>query len=186
VKTVEESNSDSYATARFESEWTAGEGAGIVYPQKFVSVDTGEEVNMDFRWDNGGEIPEGTYDVFVSVDGMPGEGWIRNLQLKAGTEYDVVLFFNAAKVDMVFETDGDDLYVYPSGIFDKYEALGRLDDIPDELSLNHINSYDGSNSIWWLIPAGIPLDVVRYHSDGTVERYPGFTAIPESFVKSFE
>jgi len=149
-------------------------------------VDTGEEVNMDFRWDNGGEIPEGTYDVFVSIDGLPGDGWIRNLSLKSGTGYEVIIFFNAAKIDMVFETDGDDLVVYPSGTFKKYEDLGRLDDIPDDLILNHINSYNDNNQIWWLIPAGIPVDVVRYHSDGSVERYPDFTATPESFVKSFE
>jgi hypothetical protein len=186
VYTEESSSDDTVATARFGCEWTRGEGAGNVYPKKFVSVETGEEVNMDFRWDNGGTIPEGTYDVFVSVDGLPGDGWIRNLNLKAGTGYEVVMFFSAAKIDISLETDGDDIMVYPSGTFTKYEQLGRLDDIPEEQIITWVNSYSENNAIWWLMPAGVPVDVAWHHSDGSVERYPDFSAVPESFVKSFQ
>jgi hypothetical protein len=186
IYTDENSSGDSTATARFSSEWTRGEDAGNVYPKKFVSVESVEEVEMDFRWDNGGSIPEGTYDVYVSIDGLPGEGWIRNLHLKAGTGYEVIMFFSAAKIDISLETDGDDIFVYPSGTFTEYEQLGRLDDIPREKSLTWVNSYSENNEIWWLMPAGVPVDVAWHHSDGSVDRYPDFTAVPESFVKNFQ
>lgn len=188
IRLVKEKNSDlgTKAVARFYSEWTMGESAGIVYPQSFAASDNGNAVEMEFKWDNGGVIESGTYDVEVDVDGMPGSGTIKNLQLEKGMEYEVYISFKAAKVDIVMETDGDDIFVYPAGTYDKYESLGRLDNIPEELLINHINSYNDNNAIWWLIPAGIPLDVYRTHSNGDSEWYKGFTAVPESFVKDFK
>ncbi len=171
--------------AAFYSEWTMGEGAGNVYPKSFVSSSTGAEEQMDFLWDNGGDIRGGIYDAVVDVDGMPGKGTIKNLELKKGTKYKVYLAFNAAKVAIDFQTDGDDLYVYPAGTYTKYEGLGRLDNIPEELLINHINSYTERNDIWWLIPAGVPLDILRTHSGGDSEWFKDFTAKPESFVKNF-
>ena len=174
------------AEARFYSEWTLGEDAGNVYPKSFTDSNSGSEVTMDFKWDNGGDIAAGTYDAVVDVDGMPGTGTIKNLALKKGTGYKVFISFNAAKVDMNFETDGDDLYVYPAGTYDKYDGLGRLDNIPEELLINHINSYTEGNAIWWLIPAGVPLDILQTHSSGDSRWFKNYTAKPESFIKSFE
>ncbi len=171
------------ASARFYSEWTKGEGAGIVYPKSFTSSATGDAVEMDFKWENGGVIEGGTYDVVVDVDGMPGRGTIKNLKLEKGTEYKVYISFKAAKIDIPMKTDGDDIFIYPAGTKEKYEKLGRLDNIPDDLLINHVNSYNDNNDIWWLIPAGIPLDIYRTYSDGRSEWITGFTAVPESFVK---
>ncbi|RKX88396.1 MAG: hypothetical protein DRP59_12285 [Spirochaetes bacterium] len=174
------------AEAVFYSEWTMGESAGNVYPKSFTSTVTGSEEQMDFLWDKGGDIKAGIYDVVVDVDGMPGTGTIKNLELKKGTEYNIYLSFNAAKVAIDFQTDGDDLYVYPAGTYSKYEDLGRLDNIPEELLINHINSYNENNAIWWLIPAGVPLDIYRTHSNGDAEWFKDYTAKPESFIKNFE
>ncbi len=171
------------AVARFYSEWTRGEGAGNVYPKSFTEPATGNTVKMDFKWDNGGVIEGGTYDVVVDVDGMPGKGTIKNLQLKKGIEYNVYISFKAAKIDIPMKTDGDDIFVYPAGTKKKYESLGRLNNIPKDLLINHINSYNENNAIWWLIPAGIPLDIFRTYSNGKSEWITNFTAVPESFVK---
>ncbi len=174
------------AEARFNSEWTPGENAGNVYPKKFTESSTGNEVKMNFRWDNGGDIPAGTYNVVVDLDGMPGKGTIKNLTLKKSMEYEVYISFKAAKVDINFKTDGDDLFVYPAGTHDKYEKLGRLDNIPEKLIINHINSYTERNPIYWLIPAGIPLDILRTFSNGDAKWFTGYTAVPESFIKKFQ
>ncbi len=188
IRMKEKSKSDmgSDAEARFYSEWTMGEDAGNVYPKSFTGSNTGNEVKMDFRWDNGGDIPAGIYDVIVDIDGMPGTGTVKNLKLDKGTSYKVYISFNAAKIDINFETDGDDLFVYPAGTHDKYETLGRLDNIPEELLINHINSYTEGNAIWWLIPAGIPLDILRTYSNGDSKWFKDYTAKPESFIKDLK
>jgi len=174
----------SRAEVVFYSEWTRGETAGIVYPKTFKSVETGKTVEMDFKWDIGGEIEAGVYDVVVDVDGKPGKGRIRNLRVEGRKSYKVWVVFDAAKVDIEFENDGDDLFVYPAGTFDRYEKLGRIDDIPEDLLINHINSYTENNHIWKLIPAGVPLDVLRTYSNGKKERFRNFVAVPESSIKS--
>ncbi len=171
------------ACVRFYSEWTRGEGAGIVYPKSFTVVETGDTVELDSKWENGGCIEGGVYDVVVDVDGMPGTGTIKNLKLNKGKSYNVYVCFNAALVTIPFKTDGDDLFVYPGGTFDKYEKLGRLDNIPDDLVLNHINSYNDNNPIWKLIPAGVPLDILRTYSNGDSKRIKNFVAVPESAIK---
>ncbi len=174
------------AEARFYSEWTLGENAGNVYPKSFTDSSSGSAVAMNLKWDNGGDIAAGTYDAVVDVDGMPRTGTIKNLALKKGTDYKVIISFNAAKVDIKFKTDGDDLFVYPAGTYNKYKKLGRLDNIPEKLLINHINSYTENNAIWWLIPAGIPLDILRTYSSGDAKWFTDYTAVPESFIKKLQ
>ena len=171
------------ARVRFESEWTLGESAGNVYPKSFTLSSTGESVEMDFLWDSGGDIHEGTYDAVVDIDGMPGTGTIKNLKFEKGTAYNAYISFNAAKIDISLETDGDDIFVYPEGTYDKYENLGRLDNIPEELLINHVSSYTERNQIWWLIPAGIPLDILRTFSNGDAKWFKDYSATPESYIK---
>ncbi len=171
------------AEARFSSEWTTGENAGNVYPREFTLSSTGKEAKMDFSWDNGGDIPADTYNALVDIDGLPGTGTIKNLKLEKGTAYEVYITFNAAKIDIQLETDGDEVIAYPPGTHDKYENLGRLDNIPDELAITAVSSYTERNAIYWLVPAGSPLDIVRKHSNGTEEWFTDYTAIPESFIK---
>lgn len=185
VRMDKESASDleDNAQARFKSEWTLGEYAGNVYPKSFTLSSTGESVEMDFRWDNGGDIHEGTYDAVVDIDGMPRTGTIKNLNLDKGTVYTVYISFNAAKIDISLETDGDDIFVYPEGTYDKYENLGRLDNIPEELLINHVSSYTERNQIYWLIPAGVPLDILRTFSNGDAKWFKSYSAAPESFIK---
>lgn len=138
---------------------------------------------MNFLWDNGGNIEAGVYDVLVDVDGMPGTGTIKNLKLENKTGYNVYISFRAAKIDIPMETDGDDIFVYPAGTRDKYEKLGRLDNIPEDLLINHVNSYNDNNPIWKLIPAGVPLDILRTFSNGDSKWFTDYTAVPESFIK---
>jgi hypothetical protein len=173
------------ARVQFKSEWTLGESAGIVYPKSFTSSSTGESVEMDFLWDIGGDIQGGIYDAVVDIDGLPGTGTIKNLKLDKGTAYNVYISFKAAKIDIPLETDGDDIFVYPEGTYDKYENLGRLDNIPEELLINHVSSYTERNQIYWLIPAGVPLDILRTFSKGDAKWLKGYSAAPESFIKQF-
>ncbi len=174
------------AEAQFYSEWTLGENAGNVYPKVFTSSKMGNNGNMEFLWDNGGVIKAGTYDVVVDIDGMPGTGTVKNLKLEKGIVYNVYISFNAAKIDVNLETDNDDIYVYPSGTYDKYKGLGRLDGIPEELLISHVNSYTEKNQIYWLIPAGIPIEIFRTYSNGDSKWFKDFTASPESFVRQFQ
>ncbi len=183
VRIEKEPLSESGVTARFYSEWTLGESAGNVYPKGFTLVETGSAAEMNFRWDNGGDIEAGIYDVLVDVDGIPGKGTIKNLKLDDKTEYTVYISFSAAYIDIPLETDGDDIFMFPAGTHDKYENLGRLDDIPEELLINHINSYNDNNPIWKLIPAGVPLDILRTYSNGKSEWITDYTAVSESFIK---
>jgi len=171
---------------RFYSEWTLGESAGNVYPKKFTSIDGGDEEKMASNWDNGGDINAGTYSVLVDIDGMPRIGTINNLKLDKGIVYNVYILFKAAKLDVQLETDGDDIFIFPSGTHDKYEDLGRLDNIPGELTINHVNSYTERNPIYWLIPAGIPLDVLRTYSNGESTWFKDYIATPESFIKQLQ
>lgn len=185
IRLEKESASDleGKAQVRFDSEWTLGEDAGNVYPKSFALSSTGESVKMDFIWDDGGEIHEGTYDAVVNIDGLPGTGTIKNLKLENGTSYNIYISFNAAKIDISLETDGDDIFVYPAGTYDKYENLGRLDDIPDELLINHVSSYTERNKIYWLIPAGLPLDILHTSSNGDAKWFKDYSATPESYIK---
>lgn len=188
LRTKKESNSDlgSNAEVRFYSEWTMGENAGNVYPKQFTESTTGDTVKLDAKWDNGGDVPAGIYNVVVDVVGMPGKGTIKNLTLEKGVEYEIYISFKAAKVDMKFKTDGDDLFVYPAGTYNKYKNLGRLDNIPEELLINHINSYTENNALWWLVPAGVPLDILRTYSNRDAKWFTDFTAVPESFIKKLQ
>ena len=170
----------------FYSEWTLGEKAGNVYPKKFTDVSTGQEVEMGFKWDSGGDIPSGVYNALVDIDGLPGRGTIKNLELKKSTYSEVIIHFVAAQIEIPLETDGDNIYVYPAGTKDKYEQLGRLDDIPDEIAINELSSYSENNGIWWLIPADVPLDIYRTYSNGDSEWITNFVAVPESKVKDFK
>lgn len=171
------------AEAHFYSEWTLDESAGIVYPKTFTSSDTGAEEAMDFLWDTGGDIDAGTYDVRVDIDGTVGSGTIRNLTLEKGTAYNVYVSFRAAKMDIELQTDGDDVYVFPSGTYEKYEGLGRLDSIPEEIIISHVNSYTERNPIYRLIPAGTPLDILRTYSGGDAKWYTDYIATPESVIR---
>jgi hypothetical protein len=100
--------------------------------------------------------------------------------------YNVYILFKAAKIDILLETDGDDIFVFPSGTYDKYEDLGRLDNIPEELTITHVSSYTERNPIYWLIPAGIPLDVLRTYSNGESKWVKDYIATPESFIKRLQ
>ena len=167
----------------FYSEWTLGESAGNVYPKKFTLSDSGTVVKLDARWDNGGNIPAGTYDVNIDIDGMPRTGTLRKLQLEKGTAYKIYTVFNAAKIAIPLATDGDQVVIFPAGTHDKYEQLGRLNNIPNELVINAVSSYTEKNPIYWLMPAGIPVDILRTFSSGETKWFTNYTALPESFVK---
>ncbi len=184
IKTESKPSLKNKSEVRFSSEWTLGESAGIVYPKTFTLSKSGEEVKMDSLWDNGGTVPAGTYDIFVDIDGMPKTGTIKNLNLKKGVSYEVYLLFTAAKIDIPLQTDGDEILVYPAGIYSKYNSLGRLDNIPKEIAINSVSSYTENNPIYWLIPARIPLDVLRTTSSGETNWFTNYIATPESFVKS--
>ncbi len=171
------------AEVKFYSEWTLGEKAGNVYPKKFTLSNSGKEVKMNFLWDHGGDIPSGTYDVVVNIDGMPGTGSIKNLKLEKGTFYNLFIVFKAAKIDITLKTDGDEIIVYPAGTYDKYKKLGRLDNIPKQVEINHLSSYTERNPIYWLIPADIPLDILWKHSNGDIRWFKNYKATPESFIK---
>ncbi len=105
VKETAKSDIGNNAEAQFNSEWTLGENAGNVYPKTFTLSNSGKTVKMNFLWDDGGDIPAGTYNVAVDIDGMPGSGKINNLKLSAGTAYDVYIDFKAAKIDIDLKTD---------------------------------------------------------------------------------
>lgn len=173
--------SDGLSQVRFDSEWTKGENAGNVYPKKFVLSGTDNPVDMEFDWDDGGTIPAGVYDVFVSIDGLPGKGWIRNLELSAKTDYNVIINFKAAKLNIELEGDGNNITVYPSGTHAKYEGLGRLNDIPDDIAIASYSSYTDNNQIYWLVPSS-PVDIEFRHSDGSVDWFDNYTAMAESFI----
>ena len=184
IRTDKESDanlSDGLSQARFDSEWTKGENAGNVYPKKFVLSGTDNAVDMEFDWDNGGSIPAGVYDVFVSIDGLPGEGWIRNLELSAKTDYAVTITFKAAKMNIELNGDGNNITVYPSGTHAKYDGLGRLNNIPDDIAIASYSSYTDNNQIYWLVPAS-PVDIEYRHSDGSVDWFDDYTAVAESFI----
>jgi len=57
-------------------------------------------ITLEFHWDNGGDIHEGTYDAVVNIAGIPNTGTIKNLELDKGTAYNLYLSFNAAKIDI--------------------------------------------------------------------------------------
>jgi len=173
--------SDGTTQATFDSEWTKGENAGNVFPKQFISVETGSPVDMNFLWDNGGEIPAGTYDVQVDIDGNPEGGWIRNLKLSEKTNYTVIIHLNAAKLNIELEGDGDEIYTYPAGTHDKYDGLGRLDDIPDDLVVTMNSSYTERNQIYWMVPS-VPLDVEFRHADGSVDWFINYSSVPESAI----
>ena len=172
---------DGIAIVTFDSEWTTGENAGNVYPKQFISLETGQPVELDGMWDKGGKIPAGTYDVKVDVDGNPGSGWVRNLTLKEKTDSSVIIHFNAAKLNIELNGDGEEIYTYPAGTHDKYEGLGRLNDIPGDIAVTANSSYTENNQVYWLIPS-VPLDVEYRHADGSVDWFLDYTAVPESFI----
>ncbi len=184
VRIEEKSKSDlgNDAQVVFYSEWTLGEDAGNVYPKKFTLSNSGEEVKMNSLWDKGGNIHEGTYDVFVDIDGMPGTGTVKNLKLEKGKRYEVYITFNAARINVPLKTDGDVIFVYPAGTYDKYKNLGRLNNIPKEIAINIVSSYTENNGIYWLIPANIPLDIHRTFSNGEDKWFTNYKATPESFI----
>lgn len=180
VRIKKESNNDNAAVAVFNSEWTLGENAGNVYPKKFVVSGTDKEVPMDFMWDSGGKIDPGVYDVYVDVDGLPGEGWIRNLKLDGKTAYEVYISFKAARFHISLN-DGDDVYVYPAGSYAKYEGLGRLDSIPEEILISSFSAYTENRDMYFLIPA-VPVDLRFKHTNGEIEWFKDYTPVPESFI----
>ena len=183
VKQEEKPGLGDKAEVRFYSEWSLGESAGNVYPKKFTVSATGTPVKLNSFWDNGGEIPAGTYDVVVDIDGMPKKGTLRKLKLEKGISYKIYIFFKAAKIDIPLAADGDQVVVFPAGTHDKYEKLGRLNNIPNELVINVVTSYTERNPIYWLMPAGVPVDVLRTFANGEAKWFVGYTAIPESFIK---
>ena len=136
---------------------------------------------MNFKWDNGGTIPAGIYDVLVDVDGNPDGGWIRNLDFSEKTDYTVIIHFNAAKLNIELAGDGDEIYTYPAGNHDKYDGLGRLEDIPEDEIITSNSSYTERNQIYWMVPS-VPLDVEFRHADGSVDWFLNYTAAPESFI----
>lgn len=183
IKEKSDSSLGDQAEVVFYSEWTLGESAGIVYPKKITEAGTDKQVDMDFHWDNGGDITAGSYDVYVDIDGTIRTGIIKNLELSKGMSYEVYISFNAARIDISLETDGDNVVAYPAGTYTKYENLGRLDNIPDEIIINTVSSYTENNSIYWLIPAGKPLDILRTFSNGDEKWSLDYVPTPESFIK---
>ena len=167
------------AEAVFAITWTEGQGAGVLYPKKFVDTATKQEVPMNFLWDVGGDIKAGTYDILVEHDGRLGKGWLRNVRLEGPEKLRVVVDMNACMLDLPLGTYRE-VVVYPAGTYADYEARGMADAIPDELA---ITWYDAENrGVAGLAPGGIfDLKVVR--ADGRVEWRQRYTLRPNSKLK---
>ncbi len=149
----------------FRCVWTDGQPAGNVYPKEFVSSETGEEVSMDFTWDSGGKIAEGTYDVLVDVDGRCGGGWLRSLPLQGKNSLEVVIDLNACQFALPFDTYRE-VIVYPSGTYADYSSRNMLDAIPEDLAITWYN--EENLGIWALAPSGT-FDLRVTYADETVE-----------------
>lgn len=171
--------SDGMARVTFESEWTAGESAGLVYPKEFIGSDSGETVEMDFMWDDGGNIPAGVYDVRIDIDGRPGEGWLRNIDISGDKTLLVTVNFNAAKLDLPLD-EIEKVVAFPAGTYDRYKDLEKLDtDSRDDA----ISWHDAENKgIYAVIPA-TTLDLQVWHADGSIEWLAGYD-VPGNSVLS--
>lgn len=156
---------DGMALASFDVLWTHGQKAGVLYPKKFIDTKTKKEVPMDFKWDNGGNIKAGVYDVLVDHDGRLGKGWLRNVRLSGPQKLHVVVNMNACMLALPLTTYRD-VVVYPAGTYADYKARGMLDSIPDEDAISWYNSENKGNAA--LAPAG-KVDLKLVHTDGTVE-----------------
>jgi len=108
-------------------------------------------------------------------------GWIRNLKLSEKTNYTAIIHLNAAKLSIELEGDGDEIYTYPAGTHDKYDGLGRLDDIPDDSVETMNSSYTERNQIYWMVPS-VPLDVEFRHANGSVDWFFNYSPVPESVI----
>ena len=151
--------------AEFDCVWTDGQKAGVAYPQRFVSTDSGEEVPMEFMWDNGGKVAQGVYDVLVEVDGRAGTGWIRDLPLTGKSRLRVVLDLNACQFTLPLDTYRQ-VIVYPEGTYADFESRNMLDAIPEDLELSRYNQYNRGQ--WAVAPSGT-FDLKVTYNDETTE-----------------
>lgn len=156
---------DGMAQAVFSSLWTSGESAGNVYPKEFVSVATGEPVEMEFLWDSGGNIAAGVYDVRVDVDGAPGEGWIRNVDISGPQALKITVNFNAAQFVVPLD-EVQQIAAFPAGTYAEYSGKNMLDSVPSERALTVYDEYN--RGIWAVVPATV-VDLRVVHADGSVE-----------------
>jgi hypothetical protein len=151
--------------AGFECVWTDGQEAGVAYPQRFVSQDSGQEVPMEFTWDSGGKIAQGVYDVLVEVDGRAGTGWIRDLPLTGARQLRVVLDLNACQLTLPLDTYRQ-VIVYPEGTYEDFESRNMLDAIPEDIELSRYDEYHRGQ--WAVAPSGV-FDLKVTYTDGTTE-----------------
>lgn len=151
--------------AGFTCEWTDGQEAGPVYPQQFVRSDDGEEVPMDFTWDNGGLISQGLYDVYIEIDSRAGDGWIRNLPLTGDEELVVTIDLNACRFDLPLDRYRE-VTVYPSGTYSDYESRNMLDSIPEEAA---VSWYNAENRGQWAVAPSGTFDLKLVYTDDSVE-----------------
>ena len=158
------------AQAVFSSLWTAGESAGNVYPKEFVSVVTGETVEMELLWDDGGNIAAGVYDVRVDVDGRPREGWLRNVDISGSQALEITVNFNASQFAVSLD-EVQQIAAFPSGTYAEYSGKNMLDSVPAEKVLTIYDEYNGG--IWAVVPAGV-VDLRVVLADGTVEWLEGY------------
>ncbi len=165
------------ARASFLCEWTDGQSAGTTYPQKFVDVNTGEEVSMELLWDHGGNIQEGVYDVLVEVDYPgPGEGWLRNIPIKGKHALDIIIDLHATKIEMSLE-EIEQVVVFPEGTYADYESRNMLDEIPEDAEITRYDMYNPD----CIAPSGV-LDLRVTYPSGEVDWIEGYRLAPDSKV----
>ena len=164
--------------AGFECVWTDGQEAGVAYPQRFVSKDSGDEVPMEFTWDSGGKIPQGMYDVLVEVDGRAGTGWIRGLPLTGDRELRVILDLNACQFTLPLDTYRQ-VIVYPEGTYEDFKSRNMLDAIPEDEELSRYDEYHRGQ--WAVAPSGV-FDLKVTYTDGSTEWLQSYELPPNARV----
>lgn len=119
---------------RFSSEWCKGQPVTVTYPKKFKDSATGQEVAMDFMWDNGGNIKSGICDATVDIDLHNLHGVvIHNLPLKGDKAIEIIVNLNGAMLELGEKCHS--VSVFPLGTYKDLKERGLLEEIPEGLQV---------------------------------------------------
>ncbi len=151
---------------RFSSEWCEGQPVTVTYPKKFKDSATGQEVAMNFMWDNGGNIKSGVRDATVDIDIHNLQGVVlHNLPLKGDKAIEVIVNLNGALLQL-----GDSynsVSVFPVGTYKDLKARGLLEEIPEGLQV--ASEYLGQ----FIAPSG-KFDITYKNAEGKQVWIEGF------------
>jgi hypothetical protein len=151
---------------RFSAEWCEGQPVTVTYPKMFKDSATGQEVAMNFMWDNGGNIKSGLRDATVDIDLHNLQGVVlHNLPLQGDKAIEVVINLNGALLQL-----GDSynsVSVYPVGTYKELKERGLLEDVPEGMQV--AGEYLGK----FIAPSG-KFDITYKNAEGKQVWIEGF------------